>query len=256
MTLIGLSPEDRLKATKAYPCMLVGTPNTGKSSAVEFLSPEEKKETIILDLENKGLPEDDNDLYRTVIRLKPAGLIVPEKSHLYQDKGNIKYKSVTELFIYLRAAINHKAVSRIVIDSFTALATNVEAHCVSVHNGFTQWVTYNAQLAEFFTLIKEECRNIGCLLYVIAHYVPARDTKDKESENFAKVAGNKWFRLVESQMSSVVMAEDFKFLADNADVYNSTRVPRSLSPMETNENSMVELETLLCNIGKPTSTEK
>ena len=251
MTLVGLDREERLKVTRAYPCMIVSAPNCGKSTCVEFLTTEEKKETVILDLELKGLPEDDLELYRTIVRLKPSEVIHSTNKNLYKDTGNIKYKTLAELSIYLRAAINHKDVSRIVIDSFTAYATALETQCVSVHNGFQQWVTYNAELSAFFALIKEECRTTGTLLYLLAHYVPAKDSKDKDSENFAKVSGSKWYRLIESQMSTVVTIEDFQFRADNTESYNSTRVPRSLNPLSTEENSLVELENLLCNLGKP-----
>jgi len=253
MTLKGLSLPERRAATRAYPCLIVGVPGCGKSTIVEFLTPEEKQETIIIDIENKGLPSDLDSDYKTVVRMKPAGLISPDVAHLYQDYENVKYKTIAELFLYLRKAIAHPDVSRIVIDSFTALVSEIETQMLTVHNGFSSWVAYNAELQEFFNLIKQECKVVGCLLYVHAHYTPAKDPKDKESENFAKVSGNKWYRLVESQFSTVITIEDHKFIADNSNEYDSTRIHRDLSPMETDENSLVELENILCNIGKPTT---
>ena len=56
------------------------------------------------------------------------------------------------------------------------------------------------------------------------------------------VKGNAHYRLVESHFNTVVTIEDFKFKADNHAAYDSTRIKRSLSPYESKENSLAELE--------------
>jgi len=69
--------------------------------------------------------------------MKPLGDIPKSKSHLYTDYDNIKYKTLSELAIYIRKALAHKDVDRIVIDSFTALVDQLELHYVTVSKGLT-----------------------------------------------------------------------------------------------------------------------
>ena len=59
MNLENVELTERKKLTKAYPVVIVGNPGCGKSASVEFLPEDEKQRTIIFDMENKGLPEDD-----------------------------------------------------------------------------------------------------------------------------------------------------------------------------------------------------
>ena len=46
-------------------------------------------------------------------------------------------------------------------------------------------------------------------------------------------------------INTVLTIDEFKFVADNTDSLDSTRIKRSLSPFETKENNLQELEELL-----------
>jgi len=252
MTLKDLDVLERRKLTRSYPVLISSMPGQGKSSTVEFLPAEDKKRTIVFDTENKGFPEDDPSDYRTVYRLKPTD--VDAKSPSYKDVGNIKYLTAEDTLKRIQLAIAHPDVDRIIIDSFTALVTELERRYMKVHNGFNVWNTYNDMLHDFFAIIKEETYTHGKFTYVLGHYTPQKNKKDPEAEYFTKVSGNAYFRLVESQFNTVITIEDFKFKADNTDIYNSTRIKRSLNPYESNENSLQELEHALTGI--PASNEE
>jgi len=240
MNLKNMTLEERCIATKDYPVVITGYPKAGKSAAVEMLSEEDKKRTVIIDAENKGLPEDDDSEYFRIVRLKYV-----DSSTKYKDYGNVKYKTVDEIIPYIRAVMKSDDVDRVVLDSFTAYVAELERLYVTTSNGFTVWNNYNQQLHDFFRTIKEECRAHGKFLYVLGHYRPARDKKDPEAESFMVVKGNAHYRLVEANFNTVVALNNFRFVADNADETNSTRIRRSLSPYESSENSLAELEETL-----------
>ena len=251
MTLENVELNERKKLTRSYPVLVSSFPKAGKSSAVEFLSDDDKARTIIYDVEGKGLPDDDESLYRSIIKLKDS--TKAELAYLYKDSGNIKYRDLTFMMSHIRKAIAHKDVDRIIIDSFTALVDEYAKHYVSVSNGYTVWTLYNTELYDWFRMLKEETYTHGKFVYVLGHYTPAKPVKDKngkmvadtESEKFTKVKGTDHFRMVESHFNTVVTVEEFKFIANNTNEFDSTRVRRSLNPIETKENSMEELEIAL-----------
>ena len=243
MTLENIPLEERQKLARSYPVLMSAFPNSGKSASVEFLSDEDKARTIIFDVENKGLPEDEPELYRSIYKLKPRD--VDPKSKGYKDHGNVKYLSITELISRIVAAIGHKDVDRIIIDSFTSFVSELENHLVVVHNGFTVWTKYSIALNEFFAMIKEETNTHGKFVYILGHYRPAKDKKDTESEQFTQVKGTAHYRMVESNFNTVLSLEDFCFVADNSDAFTSTRVKRSLNPLRTEDNDMNKLEEIL-----------
>lgn len=249
MTLENIDLDQRKKLTRAYPVLISAFPKAGKSAAVEFLPPEDKKRTILFDVENKGLPEDDPDQYRSVYRFKPT---TPDaKTKGYKDEGNVKYLTIEDMMKRMQQAIAHPEVDRVIVDSFTAFVAEFERHYVTTSNGFTVWNKYNQMLHDFFALIKEETHTHGKFVYILGHYKPAKDKKDSESEKFTQVKGRDHFRMVESNFNTVLGLEDFKFVADNSDPYSSTRIKRSLNPYESDENSLDELEYALTGVERP-----
>ena len=254
MTLQNLTLPERKRLTRDYPLLISSRPGAGKSRSIETLSPEDKKRTVLLDLEGKGLPNDFDDDYRTVIRIKPSGMIPPDKAHLYVDYDNVKYKSLSELQIYIRKALSHPDVDRLVIDSFSALVDQLESHFVTVNNGFTTWVNYSKELTEWFSLLKEETRFNAKYVYILGHYTPSKDPKDTDAEKFTKVKGTMHYRMVESHFNCVLsITDDHKFYADNDNAYDSTRCNAKLSPYESKDNSIAELEETFAELyAKPT----
>ena len=189
MNLEGLTLAERRRVTKPYPLLIVSAPKKGKSRSIEKLPLEERMRTVYVDVENKGLPNLlDEDFFR-VIRVKPAGIIPPAQLRLYKDYENVKFLTLAELQDYLRKVLSNDKVDRVVIDSFTALVDQLEAHFVTVHNGFTVWTTYSKELTAWFTLLKEETRFNAKYVYMLGHYVPSKDKKDTDAERFCKVKG-------------------------------------------------------------------
>ena len=230
MNLQDKTLEERKKLTRAFPVLIAAFPNAGKSSAVEMLSDEDKARTVIYDLEGKGLPEDDESQYRSMIKIK--NVYENGTDYLYKDAGNVKYKDIDGIMMHMRKAIAHPDVDRIIIDSFSTLVDEFEKHYVTVSNGFASWIQYNKELYSWFRMLKEETYTHGKFVYVMSHYKPAKDPKDTESEKFTTVKGKDHFRMVESHFNTVLTIEDFKFKADNMESFDSTRIRRSLSPYE------------------------
>lgn len=253
MTLEDKSPSERARLTRLYPMLISAKPKAGKSRAIEQLPPEELKRTIYIDLENKGSPNlFDEDFYK-VVRIKPEGLIPADKAHLYKDTEDVLYKTLSELQLYIRKALASPKIDRLVIDSFTALVDQLEAHYVTVHNGFTTWVQYSKALTDWFSLLKDETRFNAKFVYVLGHYTPSKDSKDTEAEKFTKVKGTMHYRMVEANFNSVLTIDNHKFIADNDNEYDSTRINEKLNPLETKDNSIQELEQLIADtfLAKP-----
>ena len=253
MTLEGIDLKERRRLTRAYPVLIAGKQGVGKTSCIETLTDEEKARTVYFDLDNKVLPNDMGDEYRTIIRLKPLGQILPDQVRLYKDRDNIKFKTITELKIYFSAAINHKDVDRIIIDSITALHTDIEKHYVSVSKGFTVWQLYRQEIADWLNIIKSETLFAGKFTYLFAHYFQAKNANlHDEEERFIQIQGNGFPRgTYESNFSTIVEVVDHQLISDNDDVYSSTRIHRSLSPLQTEENDIKDLEdNYLTKIGQ------
>ena len=134
MTLKDIPINERRKLTKAFPVLISSRPGAGKSYAIEELAPEDKLRTAIIDIEGKGCPNDADDEYFRIIRLKP-NLIPPGKEEMYKDYDNVKYKTLVELKVYVPALLASDQIDRVVVDSFTALVDEAEKHYVSVSNG-------------------------------------------------------------------------------------------------------------------------
>jgi hypothetical protein len=164
-----------------------------------------------------------------------------------QDEGNIKYRTIEEFLPLIKKAIAHKDVDRIIIDSFTAYISELERTYVKLHNGFQIWTTYVQHLHDLFMVLKEETYAHAKLVYLYGHYLPSKDKKDSDAEKFTLVKGKEFYRMIESQFNTVLTIEDFRFVADNSNPYDSTRIRRSLSPYESKGNSLKDLEETLLN---------
>lgn len=260
MTLKDKDLLERRKLTRMSPTLVSSFPNEGKSFCVEGLDPEDKQRTVIIDLESKGQPNDFDEEYRTIIRIKPEGLVPADKAHLYKDYDNVKFKTISELMLYIRKALAHPDVDRVVIDSFTALVDQLELYYVSVNNGFTTWVNYSKALTEWFSLLKEETRFNAKYIYVLGHYRPSKPDKDgkvdSEAERFTVVKGTMHYRLVESNFNCVLTVADHKLTADNDNHWDSTRIHKQLSPYESKVNSFKCFEQDVANVFCPTEESK
>ena len=237
MNLSDKSLEERKKLTKAFPVVIVGKPGCGKSASVEFLPEDEKMRTIIFDMEDKGLPEDDESAYYKVIKLISIDATSKPKDH-----GNVIYKTIEEIVPYFTKAMASDKIDRILIDTFTAFVSELERHYVTVSNGFTVWNSYNQQLHDFFRVVKSETYTHAKFVYILGHYKPSKDRKDPDAEKFMVVKGNAHYRLIEAHFNTVIEVDEFKFRADNTESFDSTRIKRSLSPYESKQNSLAEFE--------------
>ena len=238
MTLEKVDVLERKKLTRSYPVLVSGYAGCGKSSAVEFLSPEDKARTVIFNFDHKTLPEDEESQYFKVKYL-----------------NNPDDKKPTDIFQSIdavRATIAIPGVDRIIIDTFSGYYKELDAVCNQRYNGFDVWKAYNAKIGEFLNMLKTETQAHGKFVYVLAHYKPVK--KELGDRKTVSVRGNEWYALIESEFNTVIEATvengEFRFIADNSDEFTSTRVRRALSPIETSENSLEELELLLTGATK------
>ncbi|MEA3370855.1 MAG: AAA family ATPase [Campylobacterota bacterium] len=249
MLLSTLTDPERNKMTRGYPVIIASMPGAGKTSAVEMLPDEEKQRTLFFDLENKGFPSDVEEDYYKVVKLKP----IDSKGTTFKDHSNVIYKDINELLPYLKKAIAADKIDRVVIDSFTAYVSELERYFVTTSNGFTVWNSYNQALHDFFRSVKEETYIHKKLVYIVAHYRPSKDKKDPDAEKFVVVKGTAHYRLIESNVNTVISIEDFKLIADNSDDCSSTRIRRDMSPYESSTNSLAVFEDDLLKAIQPKS---
>ena len=223
--------EERRPLTKSFPVLLSSMPGGGKSSASEFLTPEEKKRTVILNFDAKELPEDEESDYFLV-------------KHFTNDDPKLDMFSALGS---IRKAIANKNVDRIIIDTFSGYYKDLWLLCKKKYTGWDVSNNYNANIAEFLNLIKTETATHCKFVYVYAHYKPIK--KDLGEKKTVVTKGNEWYAMVESEFNTVIEAVvengKFYFMADNGDEFTSTRVRRSMNPLQTEENSLAELEEIL-----------
>lgn len=234
----------RRRMTRAYPVLIVSKQGGGKTYAMEQLSTEDKSRTVYINFENKNLPNDFGDEYRTIICVKPSGLIPADEQHLYKDYENVKFKTLEEMKQYCRKALAHPDVDRMVFDSTTSMHDQLERHYVTVSKGFTIWSLYGAEILAWLALIKEENNFNNKFVYVFGHNVPAKNSKNiEDSDPYIQIKGSQFPRgAYESNFNTVISVENHAFIADNDDTYSPTRIHKSLSPYASNENSLSELE--------------
>ena len=248
MTLKGKTIQERRILTKHYPVAIVGAPGAGKTSAFSMLSTEDKKRTLLLDIDNKGVEDTLVSDWLKVIKIKPPE--VEDDDTSYNDYENVSFKLVEDIPTYLGVALKNESVDRVVIDSFSALSSSLYRTYVYLDKNFTIATNYNKKLHDFFHAIKHEVDLNGKFLYIIGHYMPEKITKtlkgvditDREAEKFIKVLGREHYRTIEMHFKTVVIVDDFRFRADSRDTSNSSRIARVLSPYLSNENDINELE--------------
>jgi len=247
MILEGKDLIERRRIAKAYPVLIAAKQGTGKTAAMEFLSDEDKKRTVYINFENKSLPNDFGDEYRTIYMVKPSTMSASERVGNYKDYDNVKYKTLDELKLLMKKIFAHKDIDRVVLDSTTSLHEQIERHYVTTSKGFTVWTQYAQEILEWLSIIKEETMVNGKFCYVIGHQLPAKNANIKdEEEPYIQIKGNTFPRGVyEGNFNTVLTIIDHKFVADNDDSYNPTKIHKSLNPYESEENSMAELEETL-----------
>jgi len=252
-TLEGVERSIRRRMTRAYPVLITGKQGAGKTYAMEQLTPEEKARTVYVNFENKNLPNDFGDEYRSIYCVKPSGLIPPDEQHLYVDYENVKYKTLEELKLLVRKALAHKDVDRMIFDSTTSMHAQLEKHYVSVSKGFTIWQLFADEVGTWLQLLKEETNFNNKLVYILGHNVPPKNNKNTdEADPYIQIKGSTFPKgTYEANFNTVLTLEDHKFIADNEDMYSPTKIHKSLSPYESDGNSLHELEEVLTKLYLP-----
>jgi hypothetical protein len=244
MTLKDIPLEERIKLTKTYPIAILGRTGSGKSASYQSLSDEDKKRTVVFNLENKTFMDSDESEYHTVIKFLP--LDATPNDERYKDNGNVVYRTIDKINASLKAAIAKDDIDRVIIDSFSAYVDTAEREFKLTQKGFTIWTEYDRYIYDILQTIKNSTYVYGKFVYVIGHYTPDKDkSKDFESEKFMKVSGTKWHKLVEKEFNCCVEVRDHIFYADNKTDDDTTKVPRRFNPLNTSSNDISELEELL-----------
>jgi len=243
MTLEHMTHSERRKATRAFPVLISAPQSSGKTYAMEQLSVEDKSRTVYVCFETKHLPNDDWSDYRTVIMIKPPGVIPPERAHLYTNYDNIKFKTPEEMKIQIAATFASDLVDRIVLDSTTSMHSILERHYVVVSKNFTVWTMYAQEILEWLAIIKENTMHFGKLSYMIGHTVPARNSTSDDISPYVQIKGSVFpIGSYEGNFNTCLTMEDHKFIADNDNSYDPTRIAASLSPYESETNSLAIVE--------------
>ena len=229
MTLKGKTLEERLVLTKSFPVIITGEVGTGKTSAIEMLSDEDKKRTLIVSYDGKSMPLDTEDMYFKV-------RYIDDKFDVIRSINSIKL------------AIAHEDVDRVIIDTLSGFAKELQLYASKNFSNFEVYNTFNNEMDEFLKMLRVEVRAHGKFCYLLAHY-PVYEKKGESRKAIASVGSKHGNGTYESIVNTVIEAtmEDGKFFfkADNTDEYDTTRIRRDLSPYTSKENSLAEFEDFI-----------
>ena len=229
MNLKDKTLEERLYATRAFPAIITGEVGTGKTSAIEMLSDEEKKRTLIISYDGKSMPLDTDDMYFKV---------------RYIDDTFDVIKSINSI----KNAIAHEDVDRVIIDTLSGFAKELQIYSSKNFRGFEVYNNFNNEMDEFLKMLRVEVRAHGKLVYMLAHY-PVYEKKGESRKAIASVGSKHGNGTYESIVNTVIEAtmEDgrFFFKADNTDEFDTTRIRRDLSPYKSKTNSLQEFEEFI-----------
>jgi hypothetical protein len=164
-----------------YHTLIVGSSGRGKTYSLRNLN---RKTTGFINAEAKALP----------FKPKFDNEIRVEKVH-GQPEPHVQVLNAIKTF-----ALN-PAITTVVLDSFSAYADMVLAHCRATQKGFEIWNFYNAQIGLLMEFIKKTKKEV----FVTAHYEVLNIEMSMEKR--VKCKGKEWEGLIEKEFTCVVYAD-------------------------------------------------
>lgn len=241
-----LTAEQRVAIDSHFPVCLVSTPGGGKTTSLINMPEEDKKRTLILNADGKGLG--NASLFKKVILLNKDSIAKHIEAPNTETIGYNDSEGFDKLMKHLTGARDGALIDRVVVDSFTTFTDWIEllANVKTANNKFESFKVHNELISEFINIMKSYSL-AKKLFYVIAHYMFGGDSL------FIRVNGNKHKGNIESYFTSVIMAKKaevsrkFFFVADTFSSTDSTRTAVKGGKLSIARYSLIDLEDFLLN---------
>ena len=265
MTLENLPLADKAKYTSQFPVLLVGANNAGKSFALENMSADDKKRTIVLNFDTKpvGEPGDFAAVFAvssSMDKITEQMNLLPKEATEYRE--HFQKILATSYFIddpeaidkivdhILKATFSPK-IDRIVVDTLTAMIDFCEAWANTCFSGRDIWAKYGFAVQKIQQALKEATIFGSKFTYVFAHhdYIPAHLYATTPKQVIA-VKGGIMKNNVETAYNTIIFAylnEDGNrmFQCDSNNSLDTSRTKLLESKFKFKRHSLDDIEQLL-----------
>jgi len=265
MNLDNLPLVEKAKLTSHYPVLLIGSDSAGKSFALENMSTEDKKRTIVLNFDTKPIGEPGD--FAAVFAISSSMDKITEQMNLLPKEAT-EYRehfqrilatsyflddvdAIDKIVAHILKATFSSKIDRIVIDTFTAMVDFCEAWASTNFSGRDQWAKYGFGVQKIQQALKEATIFGSKFTYVLAHHdrVPAHAYETTSKQAIA-VKGGIMKNNVETAYNTIIFAflneeGDRMFLCDANNPIDSSRTKLVESKFKFKRDSLDDIEQLL-----------
>lgn len=268
---------EKQQLTAQYPALIVGAAgNGGKTYALENMSAEDKKRTMVLNFDSKPVGIDQDEFAAVFAVAADQDKLVAQMNALPKEakeyKAHFKKVLATSYFIddpeaidkicdhIMKASFSDK-IDRIVIDTATALIDFCESWSQSCFSGRESWARYGEALKRVQQASKEAVIFGFKYVYVNSHtpFIPSNlwDTTAKE---VIAVKGGIMKNNFETGYNTVIFAHADEegvrwFEADNNNGLDTSRTKVVEGKFKFKRNSLDDLEQLFAGTKKVVNDE-
>jgi len=266
MNLEDLPLAEKARLTSQFPVLLVGANSAGKSYALENMSAEDKKRTIVLNFDTKPVGLSPNDfaavfaVSSSMSKIKEQMSLLPKEATEY--RAHFERILATSYFIddpdaidkivehILKATFSPK-IDRVVLDTFTSMIDFCEAWANSNFSGRDIWSKYGFGVQKIQQALKEATIFGFKFTYVFAHhdYIPPHLYATAPKQALA-VKGGIMKNNVETAYNTIIfsyLADEGKrmFQCDSNNTMDTSRTKLLESSFKFERTSLDDIEQLL-----------
>lgn len=268
MTLENLPLSEKARLTSQYPCLIIGAASSGKTYALENMSAEDKKRTIILNFDTKPIGGESNAtdfaavfaVSSSMDKIQEQLALLPKDATEYREHFqkilNNSYfiddpEAIDKIVDHILKATFSPKIDRIVIDTFTAMTDFCEAWATTCFSGRDVWAKYGFGVQKIQQALKEATIFGSKFTYVFAHhdYIPAHLYATTPKQAIA-VKGGIMKNNVETAYNTIIFSYlnedgDRMFQCDSNSTLDTSRTKLLEAKFQFVRNSLDDLEQLL-----------
>ena len=284
MNLKDLDLVTRTKYTSHYPMMITGSAASGKTRALENMSVEDKKRTVVLNFDVKPVGEGRNDEFHSVYTIAATSEQIDKQIELLNGRGRTLVESGLDKkdpkVLYIKGMLAHlkgiksasyfiddiesvdkiistildatfdESVDRVVVDTLSSTIDFCETYSNTNFTGREIWAAYGFSLQRIMQAVKESTIFGLKYSYVFAHhdYIPAGQYKTTPKQVVA-VKGGIMKGNIEQHYSTIVytyLDEEGRrmFECDNRNSLDTSRTKLVADKFSFERESLDDLEQL------------
>jgi len=222
MNLKDVSIAERKKLVSHWPILIIGSPGSGKTRAIENMSAEDKKRTIVINMDTKNIGNGEEGEFAAVFSvssnkdmLEARLQSIPDDQKEYKEHFLKVLKSsyfindpesIDKLVNHIIKASFSPNIDRIVLDTFKSLDVFCEEWGqMNAPDSRAGWGMYGTALSKVMQALKEASILGLKFVYVYGHHieVPA-SAYDNTPKKMPDVKGNIMKGAVESNFNTIV----------------------------------------------------